>query len=1073
MAIGPPLKVIDFAILRDYFDQCMIVLMRDATVSIQVLGPLRVWRGGDEVDVGSGAQRVVLSLLVLAGGQPLSRSELVDALWATRPPASATNIIQTYVKHLRRLLSPEHRARDRHMFLHTVGDGYVLRMRSEKVDLDRFRVLIAKAADARRGGDRHLVASLLEEAFRLWKTPALADIPALAGHPRLVALDAERRAALARYSEAMIDVGRAVDALPVLESEAVVHPLDEGTQVRLIRSYHAAGHRAAAFRTYDAVRRRLVDELGVGPGPELVAAHAALLSEVTWVGEGSPVTRPSPAESAAGQSSAAPPVRVIPKQLPAAPSGFTGRIAELALLSTITPVPAVCGRAMDDGPEAAVVTVVTGTAGVGKTALAVRWAHKVRSSFPDGQLYVNLRGYDADQPVSAGDALSWFLTALGVPGQAVPADIDERAGRYRTEVADRRMLIVLDNAVSVEQVLPLLPGTASCVVLVTSRDSLAGLVILHGAHRLELDLLSLTEAIDLLHKLVGARVEIEPEAAKLLTEQCARLPLALRVAAELASTRPDATLSDLVRELADQRQRLDVLDAGEDARAAVRSVFSWSYRHLPVDAARVFRLSGIHPGPDLDPYAVAALADTSVEHATRVLRLLFRAHLIQRVGAGRFGMHDLLRAYAVDLAAVEDSEPDRRAVLSRLFDHYLAASTAAMDRLYPTQPHRWPATMPPGPAVPVLADAAAARCWLDAQRPVLAAVCRYAAAHGWLALAADLATRIYRYLEGGHYTEALAIHTDVLRAARQSGDDTALAHALTNIGAVYRLLGQYGPAAEHLHAAVALHRRIGDRHGEARALSNLGIIEDRLGRYGPAIDHQCRALALYREVGDRVGGASTLNNLASAYHTQGRYDLATEHYQQAMAGYRELGDQIGEAIALSNLGIVDTCLDQMTAATMHLRQALAMFRELGHRYGEAAALNNLGDVEVHLGRYEPAMEHQRQALAVFGELGHRYGEATALNGLGEALTGSGRPADALAQHSAALTVVTVTGDRDEQARAHAGLAAAHQALGDSDRTRHHLSSAIDLHTQLGSPDRERLGAWLAALDRPRPGEPAL
>ncbi|HEX8758499.1 MAG TPA: NB-ARC domain-containing protein, partial [Pseudonocardiaceae bacterium] len=380
--------------------------------------------------------------------------------------------------------------------------------------------------------------------------------------------------------------------------------------------------------------------------------------------------------------------RVVPAQLPADVEVFTGRSQELAELDRLlarTAETTASARVTSGDSTAVVISAVSGTAGVGKTALALRWAHRVRGQFPDGQLYVNLHGFDPEQPLSAADALAGFLRALGLAGQHIPVEVEERAATYRSLLDGRRILIVLDNASSVEQVRPLLPGAPSCVVVVTSRDSLAGLVARHSARRLDLDLLPLEDAVALLAALIGGRVHAEPDAAATLARLCARLPLALRVAAELAAARPTISLAQLVDELADEQQRLELLDAGGDARTAVRGVFSWSYQHLPATVARAFRLIGLHPGPYFDPYAVAALANTSLDQAQQMADLLARAHLIQAPHPGHYGIHDLLRAYATWLADVEDSTAEQRAGLTRLFDHYLATAAAAMDMLIPAE----------------------------------------------------------------------------------------------------------------------------------------------------------------------------------------------------------------------------------------------------------------------------------------------------------------------------------------------------------------------------------------------------
>ncbi|MGH3898786.1 MAG: ATP-binding protein, partial [Pseudonocardiaceae bacterium] len=518
--------------------------------------------------------------------------------------------------------------------------------------------------------------------------------------------------------------------------------------------------------------------------------------------------------------------RVVPAQLPPAVEVFTGRSQELVELDHLlarTADQATAAQVTGRDSTSVVISAVSGTAGVGKTELALRWAHRVRGEFPDGQLYVNLRGFDPDQPLSAADALAGFLRALGLAGQNIPVEVEERAAAYRSLLNGRRMLVVLDNASSVEQVRPLLPGAPSCVVVVTSRDSLAGLVARHGAQRLDLDLLPLEDAVALLAALIGGRVRAEPEAAATLAQLCARLPLALRVAAELAAARPTITLAQLIGELADEQRRLELLDAGGDARTAVRAVFSWSYQHLPAAAARAFRLIGLHPGPDFDPYAVAALAGTSLDQAQQMVDLLARARLTRDPRPGRYGMHDLLRAYATHLADVEDSEADRHAALTRLFDHYLATAAAAMDTLVPAEQHRRPRVPPPAIPTPPMPDPATARAWLDAERTTLTAASAYSAAYGWPGHTTRLATTLFRYLAvGGHISDGLTIHTYALRVARHTGEPAAEVNALLNLGHIYWKQGHYQQAAERLQQALTLTREIGDRLGEARALNNLG-----------------------------------------------------------------------------------------------------------------------------------------------------------------------------------------------------------------------------------------------------------
>jgi len=460
-------------------------------------------------------------------------------------------------------------------------------------------------------------------------------------------------------------------------------------------------------------------------------------------------TRPGPEPVARAQRGYC--TIALPRQLPGVAAHFTGRAAELAALTGLL-----------DGPpgaptRAVVISAIGGTAGVGKTALAVQWAHLIAGRFPDGQLYVNLRGYDTGEPVATADALAGFLRALGVPGTDIPGEIEERARLYRSRLAGRRVLVLLDNAHDAGQVRPLLPGDPGCVAVVTSRDTLAGLVAADGARRLDLDVLPLGDAIALLRSLIGPRADDDPGATAELAGLCARLPLALRIAAELAATRRITPLRQLVAEL--ESDRLGCLDAGED-RADVRAVFSWSYRQLPGDLADAFVLTGLHPGADLDVHAAAALTGTSISQARRVLSRLHRASLLQECGPGRYGMHDLLRAYAREQAVARDTSEQSRQALTRLFDYYRSAAAAAMDLLYPAEGHRRPRMSPTAAVVPAMQDEAAARAWLDRERANLVVMVVHCAGHGWPAHAASLARTLFGYLmNGGHRPEARTIYS--------------------------------------------------------------------------------------------------------------------------------------------------------------------------------------------------------------------------------------------------------------------------------------------------------------------------
>ncbi|MEV0388945.1 tetratricopeptide repeat protein [Nonomuraea sp. NPDC050643] len=962
-------------------------------VGFRLFGPVDMESDAGPVDVGPPQRQSVLAALAVDAGRQVSAETLIDRVWGESSPDGARRALQAHITRIRRLL--DHAAAGEAVTVSRRANGYVLEVEPERVDLHRFTRLAEQAREPGLSGPRRL--ELLRDALALWRGVPLAGLPGDWAARVREGWGRRRLDVAIAWAALELEHGRREIVAHRLRDLRSEHPLSEPLVAALMRALHATGNGAEALACYASFREELIERLGTEPGAELQGVHQALLRD---------------------ELPSAPAPRGVPEQLPLDVRGFTARAAELARLDAMLTEAA-------RHPTAVIIAAISGTAGVGKTTLAVHWAHRVRAAFPDGRLYLDLRGYDAGPPVAPADALAGLLLSLGVPGQDIPLDSGQRAARWRTEVSGRRLLVVLDNASSAEQVRPLLPGSPSTMVLVTSRDSLPGLVSLYGAHRIELGLLPLPDAVALLGTLIGDRVAADPGEAAVLAEQCAQLPLALRVAAELAATRPAAPLTELTRELADQRGRLDLLEAGGDQRAAVRAVFSWSYQRLSPTARTAFRLLGLSPGADLDAHAAAALTGQAPDQAGRALAALARVHLLQTVTPGRYGMHDLLRAYAAWLSAHHDEEDDRQAALTRLLDHYLTTAAAAMDILYPAERHRRPKTDEPTPYSPRLADAAAARSWLDRHRPALLAAGAHAAGHGLPDHTVRLAATLYVYLDnGGHFTDALTMHTHALRAARLTGDLAGEGGALGHLGVVHWQLGHYERAAEHMRQALVLFGRIGDRSGQARTLGNLGVLYRRMGRLDPAVDHHQRALALFRDLGDRVGEANTL----------------------------------------TNLGDIDVQAGRLMPAADRLVRALEIFGELGHIGGEATALNNLADVEVLSNRPERAIELYRQSLARFRQAGERYGEVCALNGLGEAGRLGAAYADAIEWHLAALDLAEEIGERDEQARAQRGLGHARHAAGDPAGARRHWERALAIYTELGTPDADEMRARLERLD---------
>ena len=653
----------------------------------------------------------------------------------------------------------------------------------------------------------------------------------------------------------------------------------------------------------------------------------------------------------------------VPRQLLAPVRQFVGRDGELAALSGLL-------DQADTEAATMLISAIGGTAGVGKTALAIRWAYQVADRFPDGQLYVNLRGYDPGQAMPAADALAGFLRALGVPGQDVPAGVEERAARFRSLLAGRRMLVVLDNAGQVEQVRPLLPGSPGCVTVVTSRDALPGLVAREGAIRVELDLLPMPEAVGLLRALIGARVDAEPEAAAELAAQCARLPLGLRVAAELAAARPAASLAALAGELAGQ-QRLDLLDAGGDPRTGVRSVFSWSYRHLDAETARVFRLLGLHPGPETTVPAAASLAGITPPQARQAMRNLTEAYLVTEHTPGRYSLHDLLRAYAAEQAAEQEPQAERRAALQRMLDHYLqTAGTAALL----LNPSREPVTLsPPRPGViPEHLDGdQQALAWCEAEFDVLLGAARLAAETRSGACAWQLPWTMADFLDRrGHWHEWAVMQRTALTAAARLGDTAGQALARRLLAHACVRLARYDEAGTHLTECLKLYRQLGDHSGEGRIHQSLGAVAERQGRHADALRHAVQALALHEATGDLAIQATALNNVGWCHGRLGAYQQAQTFCRQALALRLQLADRLGEAHTWDSLGYIEYQLGNLTDAADCHHRALDIFRDLGDRYEEAQMLTHLGEVHSTAGDLLEAARVWQQALVILQDLQH-------------------------------------------------------------------------------------------------------
>jgi DNA-binding SARP family transcriptional activator/tetratricopeptide (TPR) repeat protein len=899
------------------------------------LGPFTVAVDGRPVELTTGRLRTLLAALAVSAGTAVSLDRLVEALWDADEPGNARRGVHVYLTRLRAVLGAES--------ITTEPGGYRLHAAPDQVDAVRFvRLLDAAARQPEPAAER----DRLDEALALWRGAPFdgvrSDWLARTETPRLV----ERYlAAVERQADLVAADGPPDELVERLRDLTGRHPLRESLWTRYLMVLDRCGRQAEALRSYGTVRVRLRDELGTDPGPALRAAHADLLA-------GRPSWRREPAAAGA----------VVPRQLPAAVDGFTGRAAALAALDGLLDARA--------GPaDALVVAAVSGTAGVGKTALAVRWAHRVAPGFPDGQLYLDLRGFHpSGRAVTRAEAARALLDALNVPRHRVPSDVDAQLGLYRSLLAGRRVLVLLDNARDADQVRPLLPGSATCLVVVTSRDQLTSLVAAEAAHPLLLDPLPVAEARDLLARRVGAdRVAAAEAATDEIIARCARLPLALAVAAARAATRPAFPLAAVAAQLREQ-SGLDGLATGDPATDA-RAVFSWSYRALGAGAARLFRLLGAHPGPDLAAPAAASLAALPVPAVRPLLAELCRVHLLTEHAPGRYACHDLLRGYAAELAATEPAAAGR--ALRRLLDHYLHSGVAAAGRLHPLREQATGEPPEAGATVLEVPDAAAALAWFTDERPALLAAVEAAGSAGLDGHAWRLALALDGYLgRRGRWQDWHDSQLTGLAAAGRAGDRVGQAAAHRSLAGALAHLGRLTEAAAQLAAALDLFARLGDPAGEAHARINLSEVLGRQDRHAEALWHSRRALELYRATGHRLGEARALNAVGWDRAHVGQQRAALGDCRRALELHQELGHHGGEAATWDSLGYIHHRLGEHRQAIHAYRQSLARYRELANPYYEADILTHLGDTQLAAGDPAAARTAFRRALTVLDTLSH-------------------------------------------------------------------------------------------------------
>jgi DNA-binding SARP family transcriptional activator/tetratricopeptide (TPR) repeat protein len=859
-------------------------------VRFGLLGVVEAYRGAEPVDLGHARQRWVLAALLADANRPVSVERLTERVWGDEPPYRARRLLASYVSRLRRILA----VADDSDIRHGPG-GYMVSVPTDAVDVFRFRELVARARTERR-------LALFDEALALWRDDAVAGLDTPWADALRQTLATERLLAQLDRTDLALDRGEHNSVLAEAAERAAAHPLDERIAGQLMLARYRAGQQAGALEEYERIRRVLADEFGADPGPVLRRLHQRILTTDADL-------------APRGELPA-------PHRLPAPPRWFVGRDAELAVLD----------ESLTGGAH---TVAISGVGGIGKTSLALWWAHRNLARFPDGQLYVNLRGFDPKgSPLRPEAVVPRFLDTLGVPPAALPADPEEQFALYRGLAAGRRLLVVLDNARDAAQVAPLLPGSETCAVIITSRNRPDSL----DAHLLDLAVLAELAARELLERHLGtSRVASELTVVDDFVRWCGGLPLAISIVASRARVNPRFRLEVLARELEDASARLDALDAGEES-TNVRAVFSWSYRALDPSAALVFRLFGAAPKADLGLAAAAALLGLPLPRARAALRELVRAHLLTEHVPGRYRMHDLLWLYADELA----TERERAEALRRLVDFYLHTACAA-DRLL--RPERQPIPLPPASVAPLsLPDRAAALAWFAEEHMCLMAALDSAVRHG--------------------------AHEDVWRMA-------------WSVSGFHVIRGQLLEDLMAWQAGLVAAEAIGRPEPQAVTRMYLGDAHVRVGSHEVAERHAWAALSFARQA-ERAGLiADAERALGWVLGQRGAFESALKHTREALKYYRATGNGLRQADALNSLGWYSAQLGRLADGRAYCEQALVLCRRHDHRRGETVTLDSLGYIAQELGEYEDALDHYGSALALARETDDTYDEAGILANLGD------------------------------------------------------------------------------------------
>ncbi|WP_248959862.1 AfsR/SARP family transcriptional regulator [Sphaerisporangium perillae] len=969
---------------------------------------------GREVELGTPLQRSILAMLLLREGRAVTPMEMIDAIWGEDAPPRALGALRTYVSRLRAVLEPDRSPRMRPELLTSVGRGYALRLPPDALDLTVFERGVAAAEARRKAGDLAGAADAVREALALWSGEPLAGALGPYVESQRGRLVERRIGVLETLMELDLELGRHADVIPELIALTAEHPLRERLRGQLMLAYYRCGRQAEALTVFTDTRHALVEELGIDPGHELASLHQRILAadpRLAW----SPPARRSSATTAsrkegdrpsrreqgnephAGASAGQPGDTPFPgtegaeaeyegfqemprpAQLPAAVNDFTGRKQVVNRLRTLL--------TSTSGTEGMPVAAVSGIGGVGKTTLAVHVAHSLHDVFPDGQLYADLRGY-GEEPTAPESVLAAFLRALGIPVDIIPDGLAERGALFRSLLADRRMIVLLDNARDAEQVEHLLPGTAGCAAIVTGRGKLADLP---SARLLDLEVMEPDEALALFSAVAGPeRVAVERAAAMDVVAICGFLPLAVRIVAARLAARPAWTVASLVPRLADERRRLDEMRIGH---LGVDATFSLGYGHLDPGQARAFRLLSLPNGPDIGVQAAAAVLSLSMIETEDMLESLVDVSLLEAPAPGRYRFHDLLRLFARKQAEATESPEAGALALRRLIGFYLASAQGAHRLAYEgsvISEH----LVSTGVAGRSFTNADEAVTWLTVEAEALfAAIGQTADAASTaetLLPAADLLVAMEPLLESGAYVRDFAGRTGaVLAAAQAIGDRSSELRCRYVLGRVMFGGNRLADAEEQFRAALGLADATGDRIVTGELYNGLAVVAGRKRRHEDALALFDSALKVYQEIGAAAGEALVASYSARDHLGLGHPEDAIDAAQRGLAIFTELGSEAGMARARYHLGIVLSRVGRLTEAVVHHAECLDFFRAGNQKVWEQRVCCRLAETFIAAGRFKDAARHAEQALTLSKEIGHPYGEALSLTVLGRALTGLG------------------------------------------------------------------------------------